>query len=318
MGGVGSALYTFMTYPMYNIAFMKHRVEDLMQSSTPEERKIALKVLGSNLAYVGAFGGMSALPFMFVLKAAYGMFMDPEDDLDALVRKYTPKTAGRALTMGIPSIFGNDLSWKVEGTDILGAPIGFQTLKTIYKKIYYQAYKPLKRGDEWHTLFMAAPDMIANPYKAFFAEGGTGKEGKPPIEYETNERIWKALGFTPTRESETRKTQDIARKTYEGRLEKLERFAERYNTAKKNMNSSAMSTLQTDVYEYNQKQRKQTGITISWADVKKSAKQRMTERVKGYQERLPKYMAPFQREVAGAFGTEPRTKRKPLMDYLSN
>ncbi|MBU2177651.1 MAG: PLxRFG domain-containing protein, partial [Gammaproteobacteria bacterium] len=219
-GALGNAAFTFMTYPMGNISFLKNRWEDILKAVNPHERKVAMKVLGSNLAYIFAFGGLGALPFAFIAKAILKAFTDPEDDWEKWLYEKTGNiemlppsmkmAMARTITRGIPAALGNDMSWRVEGTDILGAPIGYQTAKQIYRKITKHALGPILRGEEWHTIAMAMPDMIANPYKAFVAEGGTGIEGKPPIKYTPGERGWKATGFTPTRESETRAAQDIA------------------------------------------------------------------------------------------------------------
>jgi len=307
MGGIGSGLYTFMTYPMFNIAFLKKRIYDIFGPNiSREDRTTAIKVLTTNLGYVAAFGGAQALPFMFVLTALMKMLGDPEDDPEVLIRKHVPTTLGRAITRGIPSTLGIDFSYAVEGTDIFGAPIGYQTLKSIGRKVYYHAYKPLKRGDEWHTLAMAAPDMIANLYKAFIAPGGTGIEGKPVIEYEPGERARKALGFVPTREAETRKAQEIGWRKKEDRLDKITGFAERYLKASRKGDYKSLNTIRNDVREWNAHQRKELGrsaVLIDWRkDVLASAKRRKKARGKPYEERLPQYMRPFQREIGSIFG----------------
>lgn len=305
LGGIGSSLYTFMTYPMFNIAFLKARVQDIYRAENIADRKTALKVFGTNLGYVAAFGGMQALPFMFILTAAVKMFDDPEDDPEILIRKHMPKAFGRAITRGIPSVFGIDFSYAVEGTDIFGAPIGYQTLKNIGRKVYYHAYLPLKRGDEWHTLLMAAPDMIANPYKAFIAPGGTGIEGKPVVEYKPGERIKKALGFIPTREAETRKSREIATRKKEQRLDRITTFAERYIKASKARDYAKIREIQNDVREYNSKEREKgiEGLPLDWKkDIIQSAKRRKKAREKGYEERLPKYMRRYQESVGSVLG----------------
>jgi len=315
-GAIGNIAFTFMTYPVQNLVFLKHRVQDLMQAASPAERKLAMKVIGSNLAYIFAFGGLNALPFAFLAKLVLKLFTEPEDDWEKLVYEGTAKpeflpasmkkAMARGIVRGIPSILGNDMSWRVEGTDILGAPIGFQTARSIF---YYKprtALRQLKRGEAWHTLFFMMPDMVANPYKAIvgYQGEGTGIEGKAPIKYTGSEAAWKALGFSPTRESEVRQVQDIARAKREERLDKLENFAEKYLQALKRKEPRRMGTLRKEIMEYNTEERSKgrEGLPILWKDIMTSAKQRKKAREKGYEERLPKYMRPFQKEVGQAFG----------------
>jgi hypothetical protein len=314
LGALGNVMYTYMTYPVNNLVFIKHRVEDLMQAATPQERKVALKVIGSNLAYIFAFGGLNALPFAFLAKLAQKLFDDPEDDWEKWLYEQTAKpemlpesmkkAMARGLTKGLPSILGNDLSWRVEGTDILGAPIGLQTARQIF---YYKprtALKQLQRGEGWHTLFFMLPDMLANPYKAFFVEGGTGIEGHPPIEYTTPEKVIRGMGFSPTREGEVRKAQEISKRKHELRLNKLEHFAERLIQAQKKPDRRDLVDLLHDVKEYNKQEsaKKREGLPIPWNDIVKSAKQRKKGREKAFNQRLPKYMRPFQKEVGESFG----------------
>ena len=272
-----------------------------------------MKVIGSNLAYVFAFGGLGALPFSFLAKAIYAAFTDPEDDWERLIYEniqnaevlpeFVKKPLARTLTRGLPATIGNDMSWRVEGTDIFGAPIGFQTAKQIYRKARYHAIEPVLRGEEWHTLLMAMPDMIANPYKAFIAEGGTGIEGRPPIEYTGRERAWKAMGFTPTRESETRTAQHIAWEKREQRLDKIRGWADKWLKA----DQAEKAALRKEIIaEYKKEKAKgKQGVPITVRNVIDSAKRRKKAREKGYEERLPKYMRPFQRDTGRAFGLNP-------------
>ena len=301
---LGSASYTFMTYPMQNIAFIKNRIEDI-KTAKGEDRKTALKVLGSNLGYLAAFGGLNALPGMFIFKLLQKWFDDPEDDWEKWIREHTPTAAGRAITRGIPSVFGNDLSWRVEGTDILGAPIGIQTAQTIYRRVG-NAWKEIKRGEELHALFMALPDLVRNPYLAFSETmAGTGIEGRPPVKYEGMEKAWKAGGFTPTRESEARAAQDISRRKREGRLEAIENFAEKYIIAQRKNDEKALEAVRQEVREYNEDERAKgdEGLIITWQkDIIPSAKRRRTVREKGYAQRLPKYMRRYQGKTEEAFG----------------
>ncbi len=321
MGALGNIAYTFGTYPLNNIFFLKQRALNILKAATPQERRTAMKVLGSNLAYIFAFGGLNALPFMFLGKFVYGIFTDPEDDWEVLAHKYAPQWAARGVVRGIPSVFGNDMSWKVEGTDIGITPIGIKTAQTIARKVYYQGYKPIERGEAWHTLFMVMPDMLSNPYKAFFAEGaGTGIEGKPLIEYTPGEKALKATGFSPTRESETRKVQELAREKRDARIERLGSFAERYIVALKEKDlakrSDEIKAINQEVTEYNQDEiaKGREGLPIGSKEIEGLIKRRKEAREKGYEERMPKYMRPYQSEMGKTFNLTPAPKRVRLID----
>jgi len=195
------------------------------------------------------------------------------------------------------------MSWRIEGTDILGAPIGFQTAKTIVKR-FERGYKALKREDYVDAFFSATPDFLLNPYKAIMAEQGTGIEGKPPIKYTPGEAAWKAMGFTPTRESETWRAQEISRDKRQQRLDKIEYFAEKLVQANKKLDTKAQQELRKDVKEYTEKEQKKgdSGVIFGWGDVVESAKRRTDIREKGYDERLPKYMRKYQDVVRESFG----------------
>lgn len=302
-GALGNIAFTFMTYPLNNLVFLKHRVQDILDAAHKGDKqavKDGMRVAGSNLAYVFAFGGMLGLPFSWLGTMIWNLFNDDEDDWEVLMRKYLPKTAGRTITRGIPAaLLGNDMSWRIEGTDVFGLPVGFQ-IATMAKKRAEKAHKLWGQGEYLDAVFHLTPDMIRNPYRAVvgFAEGGE-RTGVPPIKYTAYEALTKGLGFTPTREAETYKAGEVTRKARQFRLDNLENFAERYLIARKKKDKDAVIELREDLREYNQRQKKkgQKSLRISWKDVTKSAKTRRRSRRKGYREHVPKYMRRYQRRV---------------------
>jgi hypothetical protein len=305
LGTVGNMAYSFMTYPLNNIAFLKHRFEDLAQARTPEEKRIARKVIGSNLAYIFAFGGLNALPFSWLAKLIWKAFSDPEDDWEKKIYENAPVDVARGITRGIPAVFGNDMSWKVEGTDIfLGPPTGFQAGRSIYRRVWERGIKPVSEGDYWHVLFMAFPDMVMNPYRAYWKEGGTGRAGAPVIEYTPGEKAVAALGFTPTREGETRKAQEIARDKQQEHQEHIRKWADRLNAARRDRDNAAVREIYGEVREFNLEQRKagRAGLPVLWRDVLEAGKRRKKMKERPYEERAPKYMRGFQREMGQALG----------------
>ena len=303
-GLVGNVLYTFMTFPMQNLAFLKGRAEKIHQAGTPKEKKIARKVLGSNLAYLFAFGGLSALPFSFLGRWIWALFTDAEKDPDKILYEKLPIPIARGITKGIPAVFGNDLSWKVEGTDIFGAPIGYQTAKQIWRRVRYRGIEPIRRGEYWHTMFMGMPDFLMNPYKAFFLEGGSGVEGTHPIVYSPTEKVYKALGFTPTRETEVRQVRAISQTKRQERLNKINELAEMLIQSRKRKSQKRREALFRDMKKWNERERSRgiRGLTISFKDIDKSAKRKTKHRDQPFDESLPRYMRPFQKSTARSFG----------------
>lgn len=309
-GAIGNIAYTFMTYPLNNLVFLKHRIEDVLMAVHKGDKqavKDSMKVIGSNLAYVFAFGGLLGLPFSYLAQAILNLFDDDEEDWEVLMRKHMPKTIGRAVTRGIPAAFlGNDMSWRVQGTDVIGMPIGFQIVG-MGKKRLETAYKIWERGDETAAFFYLMPDMVRNPYRAVmgYREGGT-RIGVAPIKYTAGEAITKTLSFTPTREAEAWKASEVTRNARKLRLENLANYAERYLRARKDKDREAVIELRSDIREYNrrQKEKNRKSLRISWKDVTTSAKQRRKYRGKSYREHTPKYMRRYQKRVEETLGLE--------------
>jgi len=308
-GPIGNIAYTFMTYPVSNLVFLKHRAEDIFTAYHKGDTaavKTSLNVLGSNLAYVFAFGGLIGLPFAWLAQPILDLFDDDEEDWEVLIRKHMPKTVGRAVARGIPAVLlGSDMSWRVQGTDALGIPIGFQ-IAEMGKRRAQKAHKLFGQGEYLDALFHLAPDMIRNPYRAYigFKEGGE-RVGVPPIKYALGEAATKSLGFTPTREAETYKAISVTRKRRENRLEDLERFAERYLIARKRKDGAAIENLRAEVKKYNARlrEKEQGDLAIKWSDVVSSSRKRRRSREKVYAEHTPRYMKHYQKEVSQTLGT---------------
>jgi hypothetical protein len=299
-----------MTYPVNNLVFLKHRTEDLLNAvheGDPVAVKDSMKVIGSNLAYVFAFGGLIGLPFSWLAQTIFNIFTDDDDDWEVLMRKHMPKTLGRIVTRGLPAaLLGNDMSWRVQGTDALGIPIGFQ-IAGMGKRRLKRAWKLHGQGEDLDAIFHLMPDMIRNPFRAVVGlqEGGEGR-GKPPIKYTAREAVVKGLGFTPTREAETFKTEEVIRRRKEIRSRKLEDFAERYLIARKKGDIEARKRLRKDIRAYNVRQRQKgaSGVKILWKTVVDSAKRRLKTRTKGYGAQHPRYMRKFQKETQRSLGLQ--------------
>ena len=308
LGAVGNIGYTFETYALQNITFLKHRAEAIFDDIHKGDKKAVkrdLKIFGSHLAYVFAFGGLIGLPFFWLAQPILDFFTQEGYDWEIAIRKKTSKFLGRLITRGVPAaLLGNDMSWRVQGTDALGIPIGFQIGQMLLKR-GQNAWKLHGQGEDLDALFQLMPDMFRNPYKAVvgFREGGTRK-GVPPIKYTPYEASTKALGFTPTREAEAFKSQEVVRNQKLARSKKLENFAERYLIAKKKYDFSEIRAIKKEVFDYNARQRKEGGVILPWADVKASAKARDKSRSKGFGEDQPKYMRKFQKETQKNLGLQ--------------
>ncbi|MFW5931113.1 MAG: PLxRFG domain-containing protein, partial [Desulfosalsimonas sp.] len=306
-GALGNVAFTFMTYPVNNLIWLKLNTQQTLEDyhkGDKEAVKRDMQVIGSNLGYLFAFGGMGAMPFIYLAQAAINLFDDDNEDWETLMRRHTPKPVGRLVSKGLPAMLGNDFSFRVQGTDVFGAPIGFQ----IAGQLKRRAQTAAERWGQYEyggAIFHLMPDFIRNPYRAYlgYTEGGE-REGAPPIKYGAGEAAWRALGFSPTRESETYEATGAARKQYYRRLDKLENYAERYIAYQHN--PAEINRLRQEVRQYNIEQRKKgdRGLPIPWKDVISSAKQRRTTRHKGYTERLPKYMEDYQKEVHQDYGLQ--------------
>jgi hypothetical protein len=247
---------------------------------------------------------MIGLPFYWLAQPVMDMFDDDEEDIDLLIRKHTPKTLGRAITRGLPAaLLGNDMSWRVQGTDVAGMPIGFQIGQMLWKR-GQQAYKLHGQGEDLAAFFHVMPDMVRNPYRSVigFKEGGTRK-GVPAIKYTAWEATQKFLGYTLTREAEEYKIGGVSKKKQAIRNKKMGQFAEQYLMALKDNDSKKFLELKKDLQAWNKKERKKErgGVVIPWKAVLRSAKQRKRSRDKGYTEDIPKYMEGYQREVREAY-----------------
>ena len=307
-GAIGNIAFTFMTYPLNNLVFLKHRVQDILDAHNGGDKKATrkyMKILGANLGYLFAVGGMIGLPFAYLGQTVYNLFSDDEDDWEILMRRHMPKEFGRAVTRGLPAaIIGNDFSWRIQGTDVLGMPIGLQIIEMGGKRLK-KAQRFYEQDRLLDALFVLMPDIMRSPYQGVMGaiEGGE-KTGRAPIKYTAGEAVTRGLGFTPTRESEAYKVGEVIQKVKESRLERLGDFAERYIIALKDR--AKMDSLRKDVYEYNQKQKARgvSGVPIILSDVIKSAKTRIKDRGKGYLERAPKYLQSYQKNIENSMGLQ--------------
>lgn len=314
-GPVGNIMYTFMTYPINNLVFLKHRIEDVVESVHKGDReamRTSMKVIGSNLAYIFAFGGLLGTPLSWALEPLalfiYNLFSgDDEDDLEVALRKHMPKTLGRGVVRGIPAaLLGNDMSWRIQGTDVIGMPVGWELIE-MGKRRYEQAQRRWNQGERVDALFHMTPDLLRNPYKAYlgFTEGGTRRD-VPPIKYTVGETINRGLGFSPTRESEKYKAVSLTKEKRQRRLEKLEDFAERLMRARKKRDSKAITKLRNDVADYNREERKKgdSGVPIPWKTITSSTKKRQAAKDAAYGENLPGYMQGYKKTVQSSLGLQ--------------
>ena len=303
-GAVGNVALTFMTYPINNLVFLKHRLEDIFTAVHQGDKaavRQSMKVMGSNLGYLFAFGGLAGLPFAYLAQPILDFFGDDsDDDWEVELRKLMPKRIGRTVTRGIPAAFlGNDMSWRVQGTDVIGLPIGFQIVGMGKKRIE-KSRKLWGQGEELDSIFHLMPDMIRNPYRAVvgFKEGGE-RPGRPPIKYTPYEALVKALSFTPVRESEAWKIGELTRKRRDSRLKKLDNLSNRFIIAIQEGDNKKRIAVLNDLAEYNKRQAKKgaEGVLLAPKDLGRSVKLRLRFRAKGYKERFPRYMRPYYREM---------------------
>jgi predicted double-glycine peptidase len=315
-GKWGSAAYTFMNYPVQNIMWYKDRIMKIAKGGgdiggMKTSRATEIKILGSNICYVLALGGTASFPFGWILKKIWNMLFDPDKDAELQIYEHTPKFVSRMVTKGIPAAFGLDMSRAVEGTDIFGAPIGYEVAKSMKRKIWDYTMIPIVKRGDWSALYHAAPDFVANPIKAFWGEKqGSGVEGNPPIKYTTSEKILKAGGFVPTRETETRNIRTLGMRKQQDRLDEVNKLAERYIQANKETDPAekqrARAKIYADMIKWNQSlSDRSKSLKLTSKDYVTAAKRKETYRGKGYEERLPEYMDKYQQELGETFGVTP-------------
>jgi hypothetical protein len=73
--------------------------------------------------------------------------------------------------------------------------------------------------------------------------------------------------------------------------------------AKRDDDRASLTKVWNEAKEFNDKQRKEGagGLPVRWSDILAAASRREKAKKKPFDERLPKYMRPFQKEVGGAF-----------------
>ena len=310
LGAIGNIGFTFMAYPVNNLVYLKHRTEELLSAIHAGDKvaiKQSMKVIGSNLGYLFALGGVLGLPFAYLGQIAFDIFDDDEDDWEILMRKYMSRDMGRAVSRGLPAaIIGNDFSWRVQGTDVIGVPIGFQIMG-MAKKRAEKAQKLWKQDRMADAIFALMPDMFRNPYAAAMGYyEGAQKEGRAPIKYTVGETITKGLGFTPTREAEAFKVGEVVNKKKAMRQGKINDWSERYLVASTKKDARALDKIRMELVEFNkvQKEKKAFGITIGMSDIIQSAQRKKKTREKGYLERRPEYMGGYQKGAEKALGLQ--------------
>lgn len=293
MGAIGNVAYTFMMFPVNNLFFLKDIFRDaLVAIHGGNKQKIAeeLKVVGSHLGALFTIGGLSAIPFANIwAPLVKGIFSDDDDDWEVALRKHLSPEVGRLLVRGVPAVLGNDMSGRIS-SDIIGMPAGFGVISTMAKRANKAADYAIQ-GETLDAVMIMAPDFIRNPYNAAMgmAEGGERK-GRPPIKYNAWQGLNKALGFSPTGETEAYATKQNLDNVRSKRLGKLEHFAERLLQLQKKNDSISIIKLRKELNEYNEIQKKDDDPVIKWSSVIKSANQRRKQRNTGYMDRVPKNM----------------------------
>ena len=306
-GALGNIAFTFMTYPIGNLVFLKHRAENLLEAVHSGDRaaiKRNMKVVGSHLGYLFALGGVAGWPFMPQLAQLASKIFADDEDWEVLLRKYAPGTIGRLAARGIPAEYlGNDLSERIESTGAFtGLPVGLKIIE-MGKKRGEKAWKFYQQDRLLDATFILMPDMFRSPYQAIkgIQEGGE-REGVPPIKYTAMEAMVRGHGFTPSREAAVYKVGEVTRRKRERRQNKIAGLAEKYIIAKSRQDAEELEAIREEVRNYNEKQTGILGVKISMKDVKKSAKTREKSRGKGYLEKAPEYMGQYQNKISGIMG----------------
>lgn len=213
-----SAAYTFRTFSHGLLSLWRHLL-------THKGWKGAASV-ASSLAFTAGLGGVTALPlyklFTSIVRQLWGE--DPTEEVRNLTDNHTLRDI---MTYGVLSPAGFSISGSL-GMELPGAfdrvevdkPVGKQVLDNAVEIIGIpyallemgaQGTEQLAKGEFWKAMKTLAPNVIANPMKAYelYTEGSYTKSGRPinipgergPMKLTGSEAIGQALGFYPVRKA---------------------------------------------------------------------------------------------------------------------
>ena len=292
---VGSTAYTFMTYPMMNLIYIRDYMWDLFEGiykGDKEQQRAAMKMAGAQFGFTMLLGGMTALPFYGLAQAAATLFGDDDDeDWETMIRRQVDGVLGEGITRGVPAMMGLfDMSQSVEGTNVFQTPVGFQVLQQMKKRLG-AAYDMALHDEYSAAAFHLTPDFIRNPYRALWGmkQGGEHRFA-PPIKYTGKEAATRAIGLTPPRESEAYRQAQQTMGMQEKRAGKISSMARRVM-----VDRTEIGKVRKEISEYNKQAMKKRLPRIVWNDIMESIQRQKKSRTEDMTDRPAKYMEPYRK-----------------------
>jgi hypothetical protein len=287
---VGSTAYTFMTYPMMNLVYIRDYMWDMFEGiykGDKDQTRAAMKMAGAQFGFTMLFGGMTALPFYGLAQAVATLFGDDDDeDWETMVRRHVDGVLGEGITRGTPAMMGLfDMSMSVEGTNIFQTPVGIQVLQNMKKRLG-QSWDMALHDEYSAAAFHMTPDFMRNPYRAFWGMRAGGEHRyAPPIKYTGKEAATRALGLTPPRESEAYRKAQQTLEMQTKRSEKIRNMARRVM-----VDRSEIRKVRKEISEYNKQAMKKRLPRIVWNDIMDSINRQKKSRTEDMTDRPAKYM----------------------------
>lgn len=256
---MGKLIFQFRKYQQGMFYLLARNAQLALKGDTE-----ARKSLTYLMAMQGVFAGAAGIPFLTLPIAVAGLGFggddDEEGDLETQIRNYVADKFGpeaaRALWKGLPTLLGMDLSKRI-GLGDLWNPMPFLKLggeKTGQEGLgkvlvsaggapfgtlanFWDAEKMWEQGDWQKAVEKSAPKMFSDVVKAYRygTEGMTSRTGKPVMgadAFTITDLAQRALGFSPSVESEHYDAQAAKMDTQARIKERRERLIGSYANAK--------------------------------------------------------------------------------------
>ena len=214
----------FQTFNVQSTIKLVTLVRDTFKGESKEVQKQAAKELGLILGVTGALAGTTGLPLSGIIFAILGAMQDdddledPEVKFDQAMKASLGEAGGRAVTEGLPAMFGTSISRSVGfgkflWTDVnapeylhgngLAAHVFAQLAGPAYATPagFVKGWDEMERGNYMKGLEVSTPKPIRDVLKAlrFAQEGVRDSGGRRIIEGDVSaaDIILLAIGFTP-------------------------------------------------------------------------------------------------------------------------
>ena len=241
-GGIPRVILQFQHYRIMTGIRLATLFHDAIRGESPEVKKAATKEFMGIMGMTGMFAGTMGLPFAQTMFAIMSLILGDEDEpedaelmFDNWIKEKFGQTAGEAITHGLPTLVGADISRRIGLADIYGfqneAPTGMHgrnlaawwaasQLGPVFSvaQSWVQGYDEMvNKGKFMKGLETATPKPIRDALKAYrvATEGLKTSQGKKLVddsEIGVDEVILLALGFNADEVSRAQRAERRLRK----------------------------------------------------------------------------------------------------------